>query len=307
MAGGDPSLSIVVTIVEGGAYVRDFLRAVLAMQDAPPLDVIVPYDDSVADVAAWASEFPSVRFLAIGPIVPEKPVASEGGKHELYDRRRAAGLAEARGDIVAILEDRGQPRADWARTAVRLHQETGRDVIGGAIDPTEPFHALNWAFHVTDFGRYMSPFDSGPRDWVSDVNITYSRKAIEATRHLWQDRYQEPVVNWHLRSLGMDLRLDNRLVVLHRRPPLRLAPLLRERFDWGRLFGAIRVRGVSAGRRAAMILTGPAIPPVLWLRHFRTQSAKGQRRRYLRVLPWVMLLTTVWTAGEVWGYVTKRS
>lgn len=307
MERGDPTLSIVVTVVEGGDFVRDFLHAVHGMTDTPPLDVIVPYDDSVTEVAAVAADFPSVRFLPLGRIVTARPIGSEAGRHELYDRRRAAGLAEARGDIIAILEDRGHPRSDWARTVVRLHRETGRDVIGGAVDPAGPFLPLNWAFHVTDFGRYTRPFESGPRDWVSDVNITYSRRALEATRHLWRDRYQEPVVNWHLMGQGMELWLDDRLVVLHRRPPLRLGPLLRERFDWGRLFGTIRVRDATGPRRAAMILSGPAVPPVLWLRHFRLQSSKGLRGRYLRVLPWVMLLTAVWTAGELAGYTTRRS
>jgi hypothetical protein len=307
VASGDPTLSIILTIVEGGSYVRDFLGAVFDMEDAPPLDVIVPYDESVGEVAKYASEFPSVRFLPLGRMVTERPIDREDGKHELYDRRRAAGLAEAKGDIVAILEDRGQPRPDWARTVVRLHAETGHEVVGGAIQPTEPCRPLNWAFHVAEYGRYMLPFESGPRDWVSDINVTYSRRAISATRHLWKDRYQEPVVNWYLQEQGTMLWLDNRLVVVHRRPPLKLLPMLRERFDWGRHFGMIRAGQSSSVKRLAMILTSPAIPPILWLRHFRLQASKGNAAHYFRVIHWIILLTTAWTVGEVWGYLTRRS
>lgn len=302
----DPLLSIVVTIVEGGGYVRDFLRAVAAFEDPPRLEVIVPYDASVAEVGALASEFPSVRFLDLGTIVPKRPITTQAGQHELYDRRRSAGLAAATGDIIGILEDRGRPQADWARVLVGLYRTTGRNVIGGAIECLEPAGSLNWAFYVTDFGRYGRPFESGPADWVSDVNLSYSRRALEETRHLWKDRYHEPIVHWHLIGQGEELWLSDQLVVHHVRPPATLGRLLPERFDWGRLFGEIRVRDAPAARRWLLILASPLIPPLLWVRHFRLQSSKGRGMRYLRTLPQVMALSTAWTLGEVWGYVTRR-
>jgi len=302
----DPTLSIVLTIVQGGDYVRDFLEAVRNFDNPPPLDVIIPYDASVADVASFAPDYPDVRFLDLGVITPIHPIATEAGKHELYDRRRSAGLAAAKGDIIGILEDRGLPQADWARNIVRLYAETGNNVIGGAIECMEPVSALNWAFYVTDFGRYGRPFESGPADWVSDVNLTYSRQALEETRHLWKDRYHEPIVHWFLIGKGEELLLSNEVVVHHRRPRAKFSELLPERFHWGRLFGEIRVRNQSNLKRLTLILAGPLIPPVLWLRHYRIQASKGRGGRYLRTLPYVMLLSTAWTLGEVWGYITKR-
>ncbi|MGR3762426.1 hypothetical protein ACUXV3_20170 (plasmid) [Roseobacteraceae bacterium NS-SX3] len=304
--GAAPLLSIVLTVVQGGTYVRDFLEAVASFTDPPPLEVIIPYDASIAGVTDHAHRFPEARFLDLGTITPIHPITSEAGKHELYDRRRSAGLAAARGSIIGILEDRGLPQADWAATIARLHRETGKHVIGGAIECIEPVNLLNWAFYVTDFGRYGRPFESGPADWVSDVNLSYSRHALEETRHLWKERYHEPIVHWHLIGQGEDLWLSNEVVVHHRRPPATLRELLPERFDWGRLFGEIRVRNQSNLKRLGLILAGPLIPPLLWLRHYRIQAAKGRGTRYLKALPYVILLTTAWTLGEVWGYITKR-
>ncbi|WP_424831796.1 glycosyltransferase [Ruegeria sp.] len=302
----DPTLSIVLTIVQGGSYVRDFLEAVRSFDDPPLLDVIIPYDASVADVAQYADDYPEVRFLDLGVIDPIRPITSEAGKHELYDRRRSAGLAAATGDIIGILEDRGLPQSDWARTIVRLYAETGKNVIGGAIECMEPVSPLNWAFYVTDFGRYGRPFETGPADWVSDVNLTYSRKALDETQHLWKDRYHEPIVHWHLIEQGEDLWLSNEVVVHHLRPKATFKELLPERFDWGRLFGEIRVRNQSNAKRLMLILAGPLIPPLLWVRHYKLQASKGRGMRYLKALPYVMLLSTAWTLGEVWGYITKR-
>ena len=303
----DATLSIIVTVVQGGDYVKSFLGELNAFIDPPPLEVIVPYDASISEVADYSADFPDVTFLDIGAVQTGRPPGTPAGTHELYDRRRAAGLARAKGEIIAILEDRGVPAPDWAKQVMRLHAEGGYHVIGGAIDCAAPVSLLNWAFYCTDFGRYGRPFDSGPRNWVSDVNISYSRDALEATRHLWQERYQEPVVNWFLMDQGHEMLLSEELIVRHSRPKTSLRELIPERFGWGRLFGEIRVREVGFLRRLALAAAGPLIPPVLWLRQGRLQYQKGRLGRYLRALPYVMILTTAWTCGEVWGYITGRS
>ena len=302
-----PVLSLIVTIVDGGDQLRGFLRRVEAFENAPSMEVIVPYDASIGETAKMATEFPGVRFLDIGRIDTAKPLDTSAGQHELFDRRRAAGLMAATGEIIGMLEDRGWPQADWAAVLVRLHRTLPNGVIGGAIECREPAGSVNWAFYVSDFGRYGRPFDSGPADWVSDVNLSYSRKALEETRHLWKDRYHEPIVHWYLIGKGEQLWLSNELVVHHQRPATTFGQLLPERFGWGRLFGEIRVRDMPEGKRWALILASPLIAPLLWFRHYKIQASKGRGARYLKTLPRVMVLSTAWTLGEVWGYITKRN
>ena len=48
-----------------------------------------------------------------------------------------------------------------------------------------------------------------------------------------------------------------------RRPKATFKELLPERFDWGRLFGEIRIRNQSNAKRLALIAAGPLIPPLL--------------------------------------------
>lgn len=305
-AGGDPRLSIVLTVVEGGEAVARAIEALQRQEASPPLEIVVPYDDTAAELDAMASRFPEVRFLALGHVPTEQPPTSAAGEHELYDRRRAAGLAVTTGDLVAMLEDRGMPRRDWARTAVVLHATLPNGVIGGAIDPL-PSGLLEFAIHVCDFTRYTSPFVSGPRDWVSDVNVVYKRRVLDDTRHLWRERYQEPVVHWALQRAGEALYLSDALVVEHRRAPVPLSTLAHERFHWGRLFGAIRGRSMSLGQRLAFGLSSPLIPFVLLVRHARAHAAKGRLARVVAALPALVFLLVTWTAGEVAGVLTRRT
>ena len=259
-ASGSPLLSVVVTIVDGGEVLRDCLKALAHQVDPPTMQIIVPYDASAAETANFQREFPTVHFLDLGVIRTERMIRSAAGQHELYDRRRSAGLAAASGDLVAILEDRGIPRSDWARSVVRLHEQPYA-VIGGAIEPARS-DLLNWAFYVCDFGRYGLPFTSGPAPWVSDVNVTYKRKVVDETKEFWKERFREPIVHWALQARGETLYLSSDIVVEHRRPPTTLAVLLPERFHWGRLFGHIRAMHLSTPKRLAYAVMGPLIPLV---------------------------------------------
>jgi len=295
----------VVTIVEGGAALPRLLEGLRAQEDGPTLEVLVPHDASVGPLTELRASFPEVVFLDLGGVPTQHPVATAAGQHELYDRRRAAGLAAATGGLVAIVEDRGVPRPDWAATILCLHAAHPFGVIGGAIEPV-PASLLNWAFWVCDFSRYGLPFASGPARWVSDVNVSYKRAALEQTRHLWRDRYQEPVVHWALVEAGDTLYLSSELVVHHQLHPLRLLPLLPQRFDWGRLFGAIRARHLGVVSRIALVLMGPVIPFVVLARHGRAQLRRGAALRFLLAVPILLVLLTAWTAGELWGIITGR-
>ena len=301
-----PLVSIIVTIVDGKEVLERFLHAVTAQEDPPALEIIVPYDESVNDTKGFSATFPEVNFLPLGVIKPENSIHTAAGQHELYDRRRAAGLAAATGDIITILEDRGIPRSDWAKTLVRLHEQP-YGVIGGAIECEEPCSLLNWSFYVCDFSRYGLPFESGPVSWVSDVNVSYKRPMLEQTRSLWKDRFSEPVVHWSLLEAGETLYLSSDLVVEHCRPKTSLAVLLPERFDWGRLFGHIRAMHLPARQRYTYILISPLIPPMLLLRHALTQYRKGRLGRYIKAIPLTFILLLFWTAGEAWGNLTKKA
>jgi len=304
--GGDaPVLSVILTVVEGGSAVGRFLDVMLAQDDPPGMEILVPYDASIAETGRLRAAYPAVRFLDMGRVPTERPVHSAAGQHELYDRRRSAGLAQARGSLVAILEDRAPPRPRWARDMVRLHESLPHAVIGGAIESTSR-DSLNWAFYACDFSRYSLPFESGPRDWVSDVNVCYKRRALEQTRELWQDRFSEPRVHWALQEAGETLYLSSEVVVDHETGYASLARVLPERFHWGRLFGYQRARHVSSSQRLRYAVLGPILPPLLLFRHGRTQRRKGHFGRFLRAAPIMLLLLTAWTAGEVWGTITRK-
>jgi hypothetical protein len=307
-----PVLSVVLTVVDGGNALRRCLAALLAQQDAPPLEIVIPIDSTLSS-HRWMSELRSahdgapVRWLDLGTLPTTRPPMSATGQHELIDRRRAAGLAAARGELIAILEDRGVPEPTWAATAVRLHRELPYAAIGGAVETGQP-GLLNRAVYFCDFGRYQRPFVAGPREYVSDVNVAYKRPALEQTHAIWRERYHEPLVHWALTQAGLTLFLSPDLAVVQIRDGLTLRRLIAERFAWGRLFGRIRSQHASLGRRLWWLAAAPVVPVVLFGRFLRDRLRKREPAAAIAAVgPAVALLLSAWAIGEAAGYLAAGS
>jgi hypothetical protein len=235
------------------------------------------------------------------------PAARDPGQaHLAYDRRRSAGLAAARGRLVALTEDHARPAPDWCAQIADAHARLPHAAIGGAIENASDL-PLTWAVYFCDFGRYQRPFPEGPAAYVSDVNVSYKRKALEAVSSAWQPSYHETAVHAALRERGQKLWLCPRIVVHQERGRLALAPVLRERFAWGRLYAGKRAHEEAPARRWLLVLGSPLLPVLLLFRHLRTAWTRGRHRRaFLRALPWTALLLVFWSAGEAVGLVSGR-
>lgn len=299
-------LSVVVAVVDGEPALARCLEALAAEAAEVELEVLVPWDASVAAVAALAPRFPWVGFPALGELATARPAASAAAWHERIDRRRAAGLVAASGGIVALVEDRGAPRPGWAKGILAEHARLPHAAIGGAVD-FGGGSRLAWAAFLADFGGYRPPFEPGPREHVTDVNLSYKRRALAATRELWRERYHETAVHGALARGGETLYLSDRFAVEQRRAPLRLGPLLAERVASGRLFAATRAKESSIARRLALAALAPALPAFLVTQHLARRSG---RRAALRppagTTAALALLAAAWGVGELAGNLTAR-
>jgi hypothetical protein len=299
-------LSVVVTVVDGGETLVRCLTGLSRQDRAPTLEIIVPYDESVAGMAPIVARFPTFHFVAIGQVDTLRPKEGPAGQHELFDRRRSAGLARAKGELVAIVEDRGVPRPDWAARLVAVHERLPHAVIGGGVENGRD-RALNWAVYFCDFGRYQLPFEPGPREYVTDVNIGYKRRALEQTRELWKERYHETTVHWALTRAGETLFLSNEFAVDQMRDDLSLGGLVSERVGWGRLFAYTRAREIGLGKRLVLAAMAPLLPLLLFFRLARHQAAKKRTLgKFVMASPVVLLLLATWSLGEMIGYLTGK-
>ncbi|MGJ5816590.1 glycosyltransferase [Paludibaculum fermentans] len=299
-------LSVVVAVVGDDFTLNRCLSALVPQTLGKPVEVILPFDDSMQDMDGIRARFPEVRFLDLGRAYTQSPAGTVTAKHELFDRRASQGLKAARGEVISLVQDWGAPAPDWCDQVLAAHQ-LPHAAIGGAVENRHN-SIFNWAVYFLDFGRYQLPLPEGPSDYLTDVNIGYKRAALEEVAHLWADRYNEVTVNWELLRRGHTLWQCPRIVVYQDRGAIKLKAMLVERFAWGRIFGAARARWVSAPMRWVYILAVPLIPLLLVARPGLRALRVGQGfYAWLRCVPVMLLFATPWSLGEAWGLLTRQS
>jgi len=299
----NPLLSIVIRVVGGGAFLERCLTH-LVSQMREDIEIIVPFDASAPEIKSLVPRFPNVIFRDLGTLTVGES-ASPALAHQIYDLRTSAGFRAARGQIIALLEDNAIPAPDWCAQILAAHQ-LEHAVIGGAVE-----HAgrgsLNWAIYFLDFGRYQLPLREGPVNFLTDVNVSYKRRALEMTRERWAERYNEVTVHWALLAQNVTLWMRPQIIVSLDRGAVSLARALRERYEWGRLFGFVRVREISLARRFLLIAASPLIPLVmLWRNARRVWKFKRHRREFVAALPYMLVLAAAWGCGELAAYITGR-
>ncbi len=287
-----PHLSVVVVVLAGGAHTVRCLRALEASSGVPALEILVPYDDGLADVAQLRAQFPAVQFV------------HHAGKCT-YAQLRAAGVRESRAAIVAVTEDQCIPPAGWCANVLAAHQGSVA-AIGGPVEKQEPDTALSWAIYLRELGSYMPPMTGGPTAQLTDCNVTYKRAALDAIAGVWAESFHEPQVHAALAARGQQLWLSNSLLTFQQRT-LELGPALAERYEFGRLYGSMRVLDLPLPRRLLMAAAAVLLPVLLTARAYRTVFSKGRHiAAAFRAAPYLLLFSTVWGWGEFLGYLTAR-
>ena len=296
-----PLLSIVVTITDGDSHVDRCLHALSTQDGAPPLEIIVPLYEGVDDAPGLRARWPGVRFVTVEGHRP----AAHSHAHWAYDRRRAAGLRAATGDLVAMTEDHAIPDPDWCAQIVRAHRSP-HAAIGGSIDHVGS-GVLNWAVYFCDFGRYQKPFTAAAAEYISDVNVSYKRDALMKCSALWQEFYHETSIHSCLIARGDTLWKTPQISVAYDRGRLRLSTLLPERFHWARVFAGRRAQSMTAAVRFVYAVASPVLPVVLLARKFREAlRSRESLAAFVTSAPSMLLLLAVWACGEMTGYATAE-
>jgi hypothetical protein len=297
-------LSVVIRVVGGSEFLRDCLEQLILQIEGQPIEVIVPFYSFFPGIDTIQKDFPKVIFTEINDpfTINENLQLRAGQKHSLYDLCTARGLKEAKGEIIALLEDYGIPNPDWCAQVIEAHR-LPYAVIGGAIEHTGQ-GILNWAVYFLDFGRYQPPLKEGPAQNLTDINISYKRENLESIRDIWQNEYNEVIVNWALLNHQHVLWLRPQIIVNQNRDQLYLKELIAERFYWGLIFGRKRAQQSRIYLRLVYFLLCPLLPFVFITRlAIKVFTGKRNRQEFIQSLPFIFILAIPWSLGEMVGTV----
>jgi Glycosyl transferase family 2 len=290
-----PQISIVVVVLTRNRDALDRCLTAIANQTGNhATEIIVPCDDSARHLLLIAQAFPAVRFVAVS------------GGQRTYAELRAIGVKESTASIVALTEDHCIPAPDWVAKILSAH-ESAYAAIGGTVEKQVPDSALNWAFFLADYVRYANPISAGPTNNLTDCNVTYKRAELDKIHCTWQDEFHEPAVHDALRACGAELWLTPEVTVFQQRT-LEFRGAMRDRYVFGRLFACTRCSNWGLVKRLRYSLL--ALPlPVILIARIALHVLKRRRyfKEFLWTFPYLALISTTWTIGEVLGYATGRA
>ncbi len=285
---------MIIVALDGGQNLRRCIQALQAQASPPAMEIIVALESRLHE-AQMAEQFPQVEFVWPSP-----------GRHT-FAELRAAGVRMSSGKIVAITEDQCIPPSEWCANIVAAHRARPNTAIGGPVDKQGRDSALNWAIYLRELGvGYMPPVHDGHSPQLTDCNVTYKRAALDQFAEVWRNSFHEPKVHGTLEERGDPLWLSPALLTFQQRS-FQLRPALRERYEFGRLYGAMRVANAPLSRRLVMAGGALLLPFLLVARVFLAAFRKQRHRaQCFRSVFFLLLFAAVWSWGELLGYLTAQ-
>lgn len=284
-------VTVVVVAISSRERLEDCLVALSRQRSAPPFDVVVAHDRRDAAIQPLSQSHPSVSFL---------PDDGDASPPELATR----AIKASTGDVVLLTEDHCVPNEHWVATLC-AEQRADRAAVGGPVRPDDRCTATDLAVYFVDFFRYMPPRESGISPSLTHCNISYRRSQLDEIAALWQTTFDETTINAALQSRFGALWIASPAFVTMRRH-VRLHDAMRERYSFGRLFGALRSNSISLPKRTIYAIVAPVLPLIVLGRIAAVAVARGAGIQFLRALPPLIALVIAWTWGEWLGNLTRR-
>jgi glycosyltransferase involved in cell wall biosynthesis len=221
-------------------------------------------------------------------------------------RLRGEGLAQARGEWVAITEDHCVADPGWL-DAFRAAQGPGFQVLGGSMGNARPERGTDCGAFFAEYGFYGATQRHGPggTPLITEANAAYHRSVVSDVAAWAQAGSWENVVHDRLHAAGHAFRLVPAAVV-RQNLTYHLGAFCRDRFEHGRAYAVTRSAGMRGSRRLALFAGTPLLPLVLAGRIYRSVRP-AERRYWARGLPAMLTFLSAWALGEAAGYLRGSS
>ncbi len=282
-------LSVVIATTQPWPEVAPCLESLRVQMEAVDGEVLLGDGSAAGMPEGQAARHPRVRLL-------HRPGASV---FEL----RAAAVAAARADVIAITEDHCVPAEDWCERILAAHAGRPEAVaIGGLVENGATATRIDWASFFLVNGGSLPPLPAGARRTIAlQANVSYKRAALR-TRGFGLGQ-MEWLLNRDLREHGGVLVNDERIRVTHVQS-LGVAATCRIHFDDGRTIASFRMERMGAVEWLVRIAACTVMPPLLVA---RTLVAVLPKRCPWTIVgasvPWMLVLATCKAWGNLLGFL----
>lgn len=282
-------ISVVLATNNSGRCVMECLDSLERQTLSASAEIIVA-DGSTDGSEHWVrARYPNVKLLHF-----DRPVGLPVLVRE--------GLRLAQGRIVAITDPYCTFPPDWLEKLLRAHEKE-HEVIGGAVELGHPNGLVSWACYFADYAAFMLPNERKLTLWLAGNHVSYKREAILPALASMEDGFWKVFFHWDLSRRGVHSLFDPDLIAFYQRQNT-VGSFLRNYFRHAWFFAAIRTKRMARAVRIWHVVTVPALPLLLLFQRLGPGLRnKRHRAKFLLSIPLLALFVTVWSAGELIGYL----
>ena len=283
-----PVVSVVIASIVGPPFIDDCLASLFAQKDAPDFEVIVVDCRGPENVARLTQRFPTVRFVQL----PQR---------ETVPQLRRIGVEQARGEIVAIIEEHCLAADNWIATMASA-LTSGYAAVGGPVDFRSDGRLRDWITYFIEYNSYFPPWPDGDTTNIGSANAAYRRATLMANIEVLSAGYWEAALHPKLLAEGSKFRSVSSMIVYHR-GPFDYFYYVRQRYLFSRAFAGARRQTVPLSKRVAYLLAAPVVPFLLLARIASRVFGKScHRGEFLLCLPLLVPAMASYVVGEWMGY-----
>lgn len=234
-----PLISVVVCTHNGAATLAECLER-LEVLDYPDYEVIVVDDGSIDNTAKIARDHRVILLQT---------------EHCGLSGARNLGIAKAKGEIVAFLDDDAYPDQDWLQYVARTFENTDHAGIGGPnLPPPEDGRVAECVAAAPGAPIHVLISDR-EAEHVPGCNMAFRKSVLEEVGG-FDDRFHaagdDVDLCWRLQDAGETLGYSAGAVVTHRRRDT-VRRYLRQQFGYGKAEALLEQKWPSRHNRAGYL------------------------------------------------------
>jgi glycosyltransferase involved in cell wall biosynthesis len=288
-----PKLSVIIPSFNSLSLLEKCLVALAPQMPAELIEILAIRDRETVPTDEYQilqQRFDRVRWIAAyeGATVPQM---------------RMLGIAQSKGDIIALIEDDCIVCADWCSSVIQAHQATPDGAIGGAVEPGAYTTGLDWGIYFCEYARFMQPFE-GIVHVLPGNNVSYKRATLNKLLQNYpsNEGFYEVFMHSALQQAGQSLIADSKLVV-HSCNSWKFTNIFTVPFHHGRGFAGMRFANQPL-KRSLFLGVSLLLPLIQMSRIIRLVF---DRKRYIfeliEAIPAILMFSISWSLGEFFGYL----
>lgn len=284
------SVSVVIASGAGGGFLSKCLASLAPQVQSPEIEVIVVDRCGEAIVVDIEDQYPFVRIIRTEP-----------DKHPSIPELRAIGAGQAKGEIIAVIEEHCIAPNGWIEAIQDGFQETDAG-IGGPILDNDYDKTMDWAVYFSEYHNYLPPWQNGPRFILNGANIAYRRNKLLQFKDMLNSGYWEVVLH-PLLAVDGGFWSEAKMGVYHT-GPFKFGYYIKQRYLLSRVWGGTQRDKVGYRRRIFYLMIGPLIPFLLLMRIFqRVRKTPRFLNKFFMTLPLLVPILFAYVYGEWLGYL----